>query len=1299
MTDAGDEGSDAVEIERLVRIDEIVTAALERARTGDAVDVDAVADEHRGLGPELVVALQAVASLERSVKRSEAEIGSRVVPDSIGPFRVIREIGRGGMGVVYEAEDASLDRRVAIKVLPRGVSENAAYVERFRREAHAAARLEHPNVVPVFGVDQHEGQHYFVMKFVDGFGLDVVASFYAIRDGSSALLPLDEELSSLTSEADERCRRIALSLAEGKLGSFASESESGVGDGDATALGRGYHRNVARIGLAVAGALGYAHARGVLHRDVKPGNVLIDRRGQVWVTDFGLAKIGESDDLTREGDFVGTLRYSAPEQFQGLAEARSDVYGLGLVLYELLAHRKALEQESRAELVHGILYDVPPAPSALRTQVPGDLSLIVMKAIAKLPQERYRSAEAMASDLRAFLDGRPIAARQPSAMYLTRLAVNRNRPLFVAIAVLFAALVASGIFYVAQLRASAKSEAALAYRGQIAAAAAALQNADLPSVNARLSDCAEELRGWEWSHLRASGDQSLRTVATVGQPIRGVRFEDGKLLISHRGGALLASEEGFVETRLPGSADFDPEIMGAWRTPTGWLSYHFRSGFWITPPEGHASGDQPDLQKTPTAGIKRRRVAYNASAVAAAPRHGRAVLAQRSGRIFLIDTKSLETVASRITGQSRVDRIVMNEAADSCVTVASDGSVIEWSLPQLEPRLLYLSQLPVTAIAWSRDSSVVAIGSADHSITLLRGEGETPVRLVGHRAIISGLAISPDGSTLASTSEDLTLKLWDLERESLKQSMTGVSRRSPIVTFSDDGSRVITGSMAGVVKEWHAGVSGGRATIYGHRADVTGLDFAAGNDRFATGGRDGTIRVHDRASLRLDALLLGHGAELYGLLWHGNDRWILGVDRGGHVIDWDVREARKRWRALLSGIVAEPAPYANGEDVCLASSGGDLQTRNLETGEIVLSRQLEGESLSSVLVVEGDRRIFAGTWGGELIEFDAATLTEIRRMTAHEKAVSAIVQVPATGDLITVGMDGTIAFIDREELAVERRTRSGGTGHSQYTDGLEDASLSPDGRLLAVSSHSWHVRIVAVDTGEIVLDCNGHADWVRRVEFSPDGAMLVSTGSYDSVRVWDVVDSLHRVRRIEERLELEEASRALIRSWLGGPLSDPSDVEIVMERLRERSGQNVDLERTILGVLHSYRSEHIPQVYERSIVADQAKSAGSAAIQYLRGWEQRQPLRYEMCRMASVAGLGVADRWTAKNEVARARRADPERAASDPVLMAVEIVEARIRGDSVAEKLLMAKLNVALESDSVDGRTARMIIDRRWNGE
>ena len=350
------------------------------------------------------------------------------------------------MGVVYEAEQESLGRRVALKVLSAGALLDPKQVRRFEREARAAARLHHTNIVPVFGVGRQDGHHYFVMQFIAGLGLDAVldelrrlrrakseASPAAAAAASSRIAGLsaaDVARSLITGRfaadgppADgvrDRARRRrgpARPPRNGPAGRVRLSSAILPGSSELSASSdpdRQFYRSVARIGIQVAEALEYANRQGILHRDVKPSNLLLDNHGNVWVADFGLAKTAEADDLTHTGDILGTIRYMAPERFAGQCDARSDVYSLGLTLYELLALRPAFEASDRHALMQRVLHEEPERLRKLAPGVPRDLETIVAKATARDPAGRYATAAALAEDLRRFVEDRPIRARRIS---------------------------------------------------------------------------------------------------------------------------------------------------------------------------------------------------------------------------------------------------------------------------------------------------------------------------------------------------------------------------------------------------------------------------------------------------------------------------------------------------------------------------------------------------------------------------------------------------------------------------------------------------------------------------------------------------------------------------------------------------------------------------------------------------------------------------------------------------------------------------------------------------------------------
>ena len=418
------------------RLDELAAEFVERCRRGESPTIAEYARQHPDLAQEICDLFPTIAQMEGLKVQIEQDqqpnanrgmVAGHVPLSHLGDFRIIREIGRGGMGVVYEAEQMSLGRRVAIKALPLLSTSQPELVKRFQREARTAARLHHTNIVPVFGVGEAQGFHYYVMQLIDGIGLDAFTGDSTGTKSDSIASQLMTELDGLTDQSlsipsirkiedHDAVSTSATGSASAELPEDTDSRSTGKASGTPVSDQTLTIAQIVEIGIQAADGLHYAHAQGTLHRDIKPGNLMLDGNGVVWVTDFGLAKAMEGDDLTHTENVVGTVRYMAPEQFRGNTDSRSDIYSLGITLYELVTGKRAWSATSRSALITEIM-DGHLAPlRKIVANIPRDLETVILKATAQDVKHRYQTAGELAEDLRRFAADRPILARRASSL-------------------------------------------------------------------------------------------------------------------------------------------------------------------------------------------------------------------------------------------------------------------------------------------------------------------------------------------------------------------------------------------------------------------------------------------------------------------------------------------------------------------------------------------------------------------------------------------------------------------------------------------------------------------------------------------------------------------------------------------------------------------------------------------------------------------------------------------------------------------------------------------------------------------
>lgn len=400
-----------------VRLEQIVEATIAQLQDGQVVDVEVVATTHPEYATQLRELLPIVKSMihrgataEKSPNEGPCDFGKEAAesPQTLGDFRILHELGRGGMGVVHEAEQISLGRRVALKVLPFAAMLDKQQLARFKNEARAAATLDHPNIVAIYSVGAERGVHYYAMQLIEGRSLAEFIAAMKLGRSSSPEDPAPRAVLDPKPTANDTAK-VALPTVRAS----GSAAFSTIPPFDS----REYFRAIARLGIQAAEALDHAHQSGILHRDIKPANLLVDDAGKLWITDFGLARIEADAGITVTGDLLGTLRYMSPEQAlakRAVVDHRSDIYSLGITLYELLTLHHAYAAEDRQDLLRQIAFDEPLKPRQLNRDIPPDLETIVLKAISKGASDRYTTAMDLAEDIRRFVLDQPIRARQPS---------------------------------------------------------------------------------------------------------------------------------------------------------------------------------------------------------------------------------------------------------------------------------------------------------------------------------------------------------------------------------------------------------------------------------------------------------------------------------------------------------------------------------------------------------------------------------------------------------------------------------------------------------------------------------------------------------------------------------------------------------------------------------------------------------------------------------------------------------------------------------------------------------------------
>jgi WD40 repeat protein len=1077
--------------EREQRVNAAIAAYLEAVDAGKPPDRKEFLNRH----PELAADLEAFFADEDKMDRmarSVAPAGSvppevagsitgtaTLAPREAGPkvryfgdYELLEEIARGGMGVVYRARQISLNRTVAVKMILSARLASETEVRRFQAEAEAAANLDHPNIVPIYEVGEHEGQHYFSMKLVEGGSLN-----------------------------------------------------------DQLPKWRGDLRKAVLFLVRVARAMHYAHQRGLLHRDLKPANILLDAQGEPHVTDFGLAKrIKGGAGLTQSGAIVGTPSYMAPEQAagnKGLSIA-ADVYSLGAILYELLTGRPPFQAETAMDTVLQLLEKEPERPRSLNPRLERDLETICLKCLEKNPAKRYASAEALAEDLERWLAGEPIRAR-PVRLWERGRKWIRRRPAAAALvgvsglaALTLVAVLTASYFRIHQanerLADSLRGEQRTSYFHRIALADREWRDNHVGRAAELLRECPADLRGFEWYYLWRLCHSDLMTIHRPDTRVLAVALSpDGKQLFS------ATADAAAMENPEHGPPEGEVTL---WETTTGKAVW---SRKWPSDPVGHLILSHDGRRLVTGSSEGQVRVCDPASGKSlfmlqagddvtglALSRDGR-LLASSNSNIRLWNPTDGTLIRQFQGHKGFVNGVALSPDGRLLASAGDDGLIKIWKAADgKEIHTLRGHTDDVLCVAFSPDGRrLVSVGGdGDPGLRIwdpIKGKELRSLKPAGEGLPLCA-AFSPDNRHLASGGDGTDVTIWDLADEEGPFRLRGHTAQVGCLAYSADGRRLASGGADGAIKVWDPTTLQEARSFSKHRSTVIALGFSPDGGRLAVGcsgeelGQDPEVKVWDVKLGKAIVRLPGNLGDFARVAFSPDGKYFAtdgGNPLAGREIKlWDLATC-KEVRTLQRKRTPDSCPLAFSPDGRRLAwlNKGEVVITEVPGGKKIDSFPFEPKPLGAVFSPDGKRLAVVhddktvGVW-------DLALHTRIISLRKQFHLLTGLAFSPdgqrlawasANDDLLKQGELVVWDLVTgRESLSLK--------GH---TGAATSVLFSPDGKRLLSGGADRTIKVWEAATGQDVLTLRGHAAPVKLLAFSLDGYLLASADEKRIVKVWD----------------------------------------------------------------------------------------------------------------------------------------------------------------------------------------------------